>query len=136
MTTSSSPLQAPSKASVASLATLVRRVVDDVMATFLGHLELASLEARDAGAALVRVAVVAGVAVLLLASTWFLIVAAVILGLVSVGMSLAVAMALAALLNLGSGVALAASIRSRLQPLQFPATLRQLRLAIDAHSSP
>jgi len=118
----------------APLATLVRRVVDDVMTAFLGHLELLGIEARDAGNAVAQISVVAGVAILLLASAWFLLLAAGVVGLIAIGMHPAVVLVLAGLVSLGAGLALAVSIRPRLKSLQFPATLRQLRCAIDAHT--
>lgn len=116
------------------LATLVRRVVDDVMSTILGHLELAGIEARDAGSALAQIAVAAGVAVLLLASTWFLLLAAGVIGLIALGIHPGLVLLLAAVVTLVAGVACVALIRPKLASLQFPATLRQLRLAIVAHT--
>ena len=116
------------------VATLMRRVVDDGMTALLGHLELLGIEARDAGNAVAQISVVAGVAILLLASAWFLLLAAGVVGLIAIGLHPAVVLLLAGLVSLGAGVALAFSIRPRLKSLQFPATLRQLRCAIDAHS--
>lgn len=115
---------------------MARRVVDDILATILGHLELAGMEARDAANALAHIAVMAGLAVMLLASTWFMLVAAGIIGLLAVGVHPVLALAAAAIVTLGAGLVLIVAIRPRLGALQFPATLRQLRLAVDAHATP
>lgn len=125
-----------SRSPVAPLATLVRRVVDDVIGTVLGHLELLGMEAREAATALAQVAVMAGLAVLFLASTWFMMIAAGIIGLLAVGAHPVIALVVPALATLIIGVVLAALIRSRLTSLHFPATLRQLRLAVDSQPSP
>ncbi|MEO6565416.1 MAG: phage holin family protein [Casimicrobiaceae bacterium] len=116
------------------MTSLARRLVDDVTTTCLGHLELLGIEVRDAVNAVAQISVVAGLAILLLASAWFLLLAAGIVGLIAVGMHPAVVLVVAGLVSLGAGLACAMSIRPKLKSLQFPATLRQIRRAIDAHS--
>ena len=129
------PSSGRSPTPVIPLATLVRRVVDDILETILGHLELAGMEARDAATALAQIAVMAGLAVMFLASTWFLLLAAGVIGLLAVGVHPALALVLASVVTLGAGLVLAFAIRPRLGPLQFPATLRQLRLAVVSHAT-
>lgn len=131
-TTNSTPMR-PS-AAPAPIAVMLRRLVDDVIGNVLHHLELLGVEARHAISALGQIAILAGVAIFLIAAAFFLLIAAAVVGLIALGLPEYAALGIAAVVCLVAGLALAWLIRPRLKALEFPATFRQLRLAIDAHT--
>ena len=113
---------------------LLRRVaalIDDARALACDHLELAALEARRAGAALVRVLCAAVAIALLFTTAWLALVAGGIVWATAAGMSWSAALMIAALLNVVIGGALAWWIRSNVDEPPFAASLRQLRRDIE-----
>ena len=111
------------------------RVLGAVRETASSFLELVSLEAHRAGAALVWMiafGVVAGVCVI---ATWLGLMAALAMWVTNVGLSPIMAVLLVALLNLAFAGALAyAGIRKR-DSLTFPATRRQISGHREAKAS-
>jgi hypothetical protein len=102
------------------------RVLSAVRETVSSFLELVSLEAHRAGAALVWMVafgVVAGVCVI---ATWLALVAALAMWLTNVGLSPILAVLLVALLNLAFAGALAFAGMRKSDSLTFPATRRQI----------
>ena len=109
---------------------LLRRVaalIDDARALACDHLELAALEARRAGADLVRMLCAAVAISILLTTAWLALVAGGIVWATSAGTSWSAALVIAASLNLLVGAALAWWIRSNAAEPLFAASLRQLR---------
>lgn len=113
-------------------ATLLRSARDIVTHT----LEVAVLESRLAGSALVWI-VGAGVAVLLLLiSTWGLLLAAGVRGLMDLGVSVGASLLLAALANLVVATLLMLWVLRLTRRMTFAATRRMLaKLKMDAGSS-
>jgi uncharacterized membrane protein YqjE len=111
------------------------RVLGAVRETASSFLELVSLEAHRAGAALVWMiafGVVAGVCVI---ATWLGLMAALAMWVTNVGLSPILAVLLVAVLNLALAAALAyAGIRKR-DSLTFPATRRQVSGHREAKAS-
>ena len=102
------------------------RVLSAVRETVSSFLELVSLEAHRAGAALVWMVafgIVAGVCVI---ATWLGLMAALAMWLTNVGLSPILAVLLVALLNLAFAGALAFAGMRKSDSLTFPATRRQI----------
>jgi len=101
-------------------------VLSSVRETISSFLELVSLEARRAGAALawmVACGVVAGVSFV---ATWLALMAALALWMIAAGLSSILVVLLVALLNLAlAGALIYAGLRMR-EGLSFPATRRQI----------
>jgi len=92
------------------------------------ELTLAALETGLAARSLVTM-IAAGVKVaVLLVSAWLGLVGAVVLGLIGIGVTASIAMLLAVASNLVFSLILYEVIRRQSRHLQFPATLRSLRL--------
>jgi hypothetical protein len=111
------------------------RVLGAVRETVSSFLELVSLEARRAGAALVwmiALGVVAGVCVI---ATWLGLMAALAMGVASAGLSPILAVLLVALLNLVLAGALAYAAIRKSDSLTFPATRRQVSGHREAKAS-
>lgn len=90
------------------------------------QLQLAGLETRLAALGLMKMtAAAAGIGVLL-ATAWLGLTGAVVLGLITGGLSPAYAMLMVTALNLGAAAALWAFIRHRSRILGLPTTLRTL----------
>lgn len=109
---------------------LLRRaamLVDDVRALACDHLELAALEARRAGNALVRMLCAAVAISILFTTAWLALVAGAIVWATAAGMSWIAALIIAASLNIVVGAGLAWWIRSSVEEPLFAASLRQLR---------
>jgi hypothetical protein len=104
----------------------VSRVLSAVRETVSSFLELVSLEAHRAGAALVwmvALGVVAGVCVI---ATWLGLMAALAMWVTSAGLSPILAVLLVALLNLVFAGALAYAAVRKSDSLTFPSTRRQI----------
>jgi uncharacterized membrane protein YqjE len=111
------------------------RVVGAVRETVSSFLELVTLEAHRAGAALVWMiafGVVAGVCVI---ATWLGLMAALAMWVTSAGLSPILAVLLVALLNLALAGALAYAGIRKTDSLTFPATRRQLSGHREAKAS-
>jgi uncharacterized membrane protein YqjE len=107
-------------------------LVADTRELLCDHLELAVLEARRAGAGLVRTLCAAVVISLLVVTAWLALVAASIVWVTDAGGGWAVAVACAALANVSLAVGVAWWLRSQARDLLFAATLRQLRRTAGA----
>lgn len=102
-------------------------LVADTRELLCDHLELAALEARRAGAGLVRTLCAAVVISLLVVTAWLALVAASIVWVTDAGVGWPVAVACAALANVLLAAGVAWWLRSQARDLLFAATLRQLR---------
>lgn len=109
--------------SLRGLAATAIRSARDMVARLL---EIAALESRIAGMALVKMAVAAVAAVVLGLTTWGLLIAAGVYALIASGVSIGVALLLAALGNLVAAGVLVAVIPRLGRRLTFPATRRVL----------
>jgi uncharacterized membrane protein YqjE len=107
-------------------------LVGDARELLCDHLELAALEARRAGAGLVRTLCAAVVISLLVVTAWLALVAAGIVWVTDAGVGWGGALAFAALANLLLAVAVAWWLRSQARDLLFAATLRHLRRTAGA----
>ena len=115
-----------------SLTQRVVTLVGDVRELLCDHLELAALEARNAGAGLVRTLCAAVVISLLVVTAWLALVAASIVWVTDAGVGWAGAVACAALANVLLAAGVAWWLRSQVRDLMFAATLRQLRRTAGA----
>lgn len=109
---------------------LTRRIVNlvgDARELLCDHLELAALEARSAGAGLVRTLCAAVVISLLAVTAWLALVAAGLVWATDAGVGWIGALVCAALANLLLSAAAAWWLRSQARELLFAATLRHLR---------
>ena len=102
-------------------------LVGDARELLCDHLELAALEARRAGAGLVRTLCAAVVISLLAVTAWLAFVTAGIVWVTDAGVGWAGALAGAALTNLVLAFGVAWWLRRQARDLLFNATLRQLR---------
>lgn len=109
--------------SLRALAATAIRSTRDVVARLL---EIAALESRVAGMALTKMAAAAVAAVILALTTWGLLVAAGIYGLLTIGIGPGVALLIAAAVNLVVAGLLIAVIPRLGRRLTFPATRRVL----------
>ena len=107
-------------------------LVADTRELLCDHLELAALEARSAGASLVRTLCAAVVISLLVVTAWLALVAAGIVWVTDAGVGWAVAVACAALANVLLAAGVAWWLRSQARDLLFAATLRHLRRTAGA----
>jgi len=96
------------------------------------HIELAALEARRAGAGLVRTLCAAVVISLLVATAWLALVAVGVVWVTDAGIGWVGALVGAALANLLVAAGVAWWLRSQARDLLFAATLRQLRRTAGA----
>ena len=115
-----------------SLTQRVVTLVADARELLCDHLELAALEARRAGAGLVRTLCAAVVISLLVVTAWLALVAASIVWVTGAGVGWAGAVACAALANVLLAAGVAWWLRSQVRDLMFAATLRQLRRTAGA----
>ena len=107
-------------------------LVADTRELLCDHLELAALEARRAGAGLVRTLCAAVVISLLAVTAWLTLVAAGIVWVTAAGVGWAGALASAALTNLLLAAGVVWWLRRQARDLLFAATLRQLRRTAGA----
>ena len=115
-----------------SLTQRVVTLVGDVRELLCDHLELAALEARNAGAGLVRTLCAAVVISLLAVTAWLALVAAGIVWVTAAGVGWVGALAFAALTNLLLAAGVAWWLRRQARDLLFAATLRHLRRTAGA----
>jgi uncharacterized membrane protein YqjE len=114
---------------------LTQRIValaGDARDLLVDHIELAALEARQAGAGLVRTLCAAVVISLLVATAWLALVAVGVVWVTDAGIGWVGALVGAALANLLVASGVAWWIRSQARDLLFAATLRQLRRTAGA----
>ena len=116
----------------ASVIYLAQAVVAEWVSTLRGRMELASLELRRAGMALMQVLMLAIVAGLLVWSAWL----ALMVGVYLAGLAGGLHWSLALLIVIGLNLALAAGLwrwaQKQVVYLTFPATMRALRRPRDA----
>lgn len=111
------------QASLSGLAATVIRSARDVV----GHtFEIAALESRLAGIALAAMAAIGFAVVVLLLSTWGLLLAAAVRGLMETGMGAVAALLLVAAANLAAAAVLVLIFLRLTRRLKFPATRRVL----------
>jgi len=116
----------------ASVFDVAGAVVADWVAGLRGRLELASLELRRAGMALMQVLMLAILAGLLVWAAWLAAMVGVYMGGVAAGLHWGVALLLVVALNLGLAGALWWWAQRLVVYLTFPATMRALRRNRDA----
>jgi len=104
----------------------------DARDLLVDHIELAALEARRAGAGLVRTLCAAVVISLLVATAWLALVAVGVVWVTDAGIGWVGALVGAALANLLVAAGVAWWLRSQARDLLFAATLRQLRRTAGA----
>ena len=115
-----------------SLALRAKALIGDVRDLVCDHLELATLEARRAGAGFARMVCAAVVISILWVSAWLALLAGAIVWATSAGVPWAGALAIAAIVNVIAGAALALWMRKQAGELLFAATLRQIRRDVAA----
>jgi hypothetical protein len=130
-TQASDPMEAPPGVSIDELgvAENAAGLWRDLRGMAHDQLLLAALEAQRAGRSLVFMLAASIVLGLLLASTLLILTAALILGLIELGLAPSLSALLAALVSIAVSVALAMMIRARSRHLGFPATLRNIKPA-------
>jgi uncharacterized membrane protein YqjE len=114
---------------------LTQRIValaGDARDLLVDHIELAALEARQAGAGLVRTLCAAVVISLLVATAWLALVAVGVVWVTDAGIGWVGALVGAALANLLVAAGVAIWIRSQARDMLFAATLRHLRRTAGA----
>ncbi|MBI3897081.1 MAG: hypothetical protein HY308_02160 [Gammaproteobacteria bacterium] len=109
--------------SLRGLAATALRSARDIVARLV---EIAALESRVAGLALVKMVIAAVVATLLAVTTWGLLIAAAVLGLVEFGLALGSALLLAAVVNAVVAGLLIAFLPRLARRLTFPVTRKML----------
>jgi uncharacterized membrane protein YqjE len=114
-----------------SLAARAATIVRDFSDVACDHLELAVLEAQQAGVSLAKMLCAAIIISVLFVSAWLTLIAAGIVWATTEGISWISALGIAAAINLGAAGLLFAWIRSQTGELLFAATLRQLRRDSD-----
>ena len=113
-----------------SLKTLLRTVnllMEEASGALRGRMELFSLELRDAGSALVQMAVLALLAGLLGVTAWFTLMTGIYLALLSLGLHWSLALLAVLFINVGGALAALMRARSLTTHLSFPASRRRLR---------
>jgi uncharacterized membrane protein YqjE len=110
-----------------SLATRISNLARDVREIAADHVELAVLEAQQAGIGLAKILCGAVVISILLVTAWLALVASAIVWATSEGVSWTGALIIAAVINIVAGAILAFWMKSQVGELLFSATLRQLR---------
>ena len=91
------------------------------------QLTLAALETKLAAKSLVTMIAAGAIVAVLLVSAWLGLVGAVVLWLISIGITASIAFLLAVAANLALALVLQSVIRRQSRHLQFPATLRSIR---------
>lgn len=119
-----------------SLLDTARTVWAEIHLAVHSRLRLASLELRRAGLALVQIVILAALAALLLASSWFMLTLAIYFWGLQMGLHQSLALALAALINVAAASALWWWATQLTQHLMLAATLRGLRRAHAPQPSP
>lgn len=117
----------PDNVTVSALAARVGTLARDFREIASDHLELAVLEAQQAGIGLAKMLCGAVVISILLVTAWLALVASAIVWATSEGVSWTGALIIAAVINIVAGAALALWMKSQVGELMFSATLRQLR---------
>ena len=117
----------PDTISLSSLATRVGNLARDFREIASDHVELAVLEAQQAGIGLAKILCGAVVISILLVTAWLALVASAIVWATSEGVSWTGALVIAAIVNIVAGGGLALWMKSQVGELLFSATLRQLR---------
>jgi len=117
---------APAVGANVSLRGLVATAIRSARDVVARLLEIAALESRVAGMALTRMAAAAMAAVFFALTTWGLLVAAGVYGLMALGLGPGIALLIAALINLVVAGLSIALIPRLARKLTFPATRRAL----------
>jgi uncharacterized membrane protein YqjE len=117
----------PDPMTMPSLATRISNLARDVREIAADHVELAVLEAQQAGIGLAKILCGAVVISILLVTAWLALVASAIVWATSEGVSWTSALIIAAVINIVAGAILAFWMKSQVGELLFSATLRQLR---------
>lgn len=116
----------------ASVIDVAQAVLAEWVSTLRGRVELASLELRRAGMALMQILMLAIVAGLLVWSAWLALMVGVYLAGLAGGLHWAVALLIVIGLNLALAVGLWRWAQKQVVYLTFPATMRALRRPRDA----
>ena len=117
----------PQPSATPSLAARAGNLLRDFREIASDHLELAVLEAQQAGVGLAKMLFAAVVIAILLVTAWLALVAGTIVWATGAGVSWVGALIVAAVINIVAGGALALWVRGQIGELLFAATLRQLR---------
>lgn len=108
------------------LITELSRLLASARAALAHFLELLSVEARHAYLAIVWMAMLGIVAAVCMVSAWLGVMAALVIGLVALGLPLLASALIVAVLNAAAGAVLIYLISRRSRDLQFSATRRRL----------
>lgn len=112
-----------------SLWQTLRSLARDLPQLFSDRIDLLSLELRRAGRALLQIVVLIVAAAILGITAWLVLWAAIVAGLVELGMPLPVALLLAVAMNVGAATWAAMRVRKLIPSLGLPATRRHLMVS-------